>query len=63
MSIEKAFFGYVVDCDYCSEFLNCDVYDDFKSAIDMVKDKGWKIRKEDDEWVHICPVCAEKRKE
>jgi len=61
--IEKEFFGYVIECDWCSNFLNCDTYEDFRGAIDMAKDKGWKIRKDEDgEWIHICPVCAEKER-
>ena len=59
--IEKEFFGFVIECDSCSNFLNCDVYDDFYSAIHMAKDEGWKITKDEDgEWIHTCPVCAEK---
>ena len=59
--IEKEFFGFVVECDSCSNYLNCDVEDDFKEAVDMAKDKGWKVKKDQEgDWVHICPVCASK---
>ena len=60
MSIERAFFGYVIDCDFCPNFLNCDT-EFFRDAIDMAKGDGWKMRKQDDEWIHICPVCVEKK--
>lgn len=59
--IEKEFFGFVINCDECSNYLNCDVYEDFGGAIQMAKDEGWKIRKIDGEWQHFCPVCAEKK--
>jgi hypothetical protein len=26
----------------------------------MAKDNGWKIRKVDGEWIHLCSICAEK---
>jgi len=59
--IEKEFFGYVINCDKCSNYLNCDVYDDFQGAIDLAKEKGWKIRKDKNgDWEHICPVCYQK---
>jgi hypothetical protein len=25
----------------------------------MLKEEGWKIRKEDDVWIHVCPTCSE----
>jgi len=62
MGLEKEFFGYVMECDSCSNFINLDTYEDFNGAIAMAKDHGWKMEKVDDEWIHTCPVCAEKRR-
>jgi len=60
--ITKEFFGFIIDCDKCSNFLNCDTYEDFRGAIDMAKDEGWKITKDEEgDWIHLCPICAEKR--
>ena len=58
--IKKESFGYVINCDKCSNYLTCDDYDDFQLAIQKAKYNDWKIRKIDDEWIHLCPVCAEK---
>lgn len=30
---------------------------EFREFIQQLKDTGWKIRKEDDEWIHNCPSC------
>ena len=59
--IEKEFFGYVINCDKCSNYYNCECSDDFLEAVDMAKKQGWKIRKDkNDDWEHICPVCYQK---
>ena len=31
---------------------------DFYEFIQQLKDTDWKIRKEEDEWIHTCPDCA-----
>ena len=31
----------------------------FKSFIVDIKDAGWRIRKDGDEWIHLCPCCIE----
>lgn len=30
---------------------------DFRETIENAKTAGWKIRKEGDNWTHICPEC------
>lgn len=62
--IEKEFFGFIISCDKCSNYLNCDTgTDDFQGAINMAKGRGWRMRKDkDDDWEHICPVCYQKEK-
>lgn len=43
-------------CDVCDE--HYDTYtENFNEALQMVKAKGWKIKKIGDEWIHYC--CAE----
>ena len=59
MTLENVIFGFVMECDFCSEYIDLDT-DDFQEAIDMAKDYGWKIRKVDGEWVHVCPACVDK---
>ena len=62
MTIEKEFFGFVVECDRCSYYENFDT-EDFHFVIDELKQSGWKIKKDKyDNWEHICPDCQEKRK-
>ena len=60
MTLEKDTFGFVMECDSCSNYISLDTDEWFQEAIAMAKDYGWKIRKIDDEWVHVCPVCVEK---
>ena len=31
---------------------------DFAEFVQQLKDTGWRIRKDGDEWVHECPDCA-----
>jgi hypothetical protein len=31
----------------------------FLEFVRDLKEQGWKVRKEEDEWVHYCPDCAE----
>jgi len=59
MTISKDTFGMLVECDKCSEYFDVDS-DDFSDAVDELKAWGWKIRKEDDEWVHVCSSCVRK---
>ena len=62
MSIEKEWFGFVVNCDGCSDYYTHDIPEDFIGAIDAVKSYGWKMRKDDDgAWEHFCPECAKAR--
>lgn len=48
----------VVECNECG----AEEYSgtlDFRGFVYDLKKEGWKIRKEGDEWIHICPTCAE----
>ena len=55
--IERDGSEYVVSCDKCSweDFLP---YDDFYDVIDAIKCAGWRISKNDGEWLHTCPDCV-----
>lgn len=55
------FHGFVsLNCDYCDN--SVDDFDDFYEVIEYKKDKsnGWTTKKEDGEWVDICPCCSKK---
>lgn len=32
---------------------------EFMPFIDELKDKGWKIKKDGEEWTHTCPDCQD----
>lgn len=44
-------------CDECGE-LDDTRCSDFNSAFAKVKSHGWKARKVDDDWQHLCGDCA-----
>lgn len=47
----------VAECDNCGEeFLGYTL--DWYEFICDLKDEGWKIRKDVDEWLHFCPSCV-----
>lgn len=50
--------GYYVCCDYCWNDIVINQIN-FMKAIEALKMRGWKIIKENDEWLHKCPVCVE----
>jgi len=62
MTIERfeSGFGYVVHCDFCDEELYLMDSEYFQDALREMKEYGWKSRKENDEWVNICPDCLAK---
>lgn len=47
----------VAECDDCglSEYGGTL---EFKEFVQQLKDTGWKIRKEDGQWLHRCPDCV-----
>lgn len=46
-------------CDFCEE--ESQFYGEWNECIREAKEEGWKIFKADEEWVHKCPVCANKK--
>jgi hypothetical protein len=54
---------YEVSCDYCSEDIEIDSGGDWQDMIRDIKEKGWKIKKMNDEdWQHMCPDCVKNKK-
>ena len=51
-------------CDNCpeSEVFFLGPYAEFRDLIEIAKEKGWKIFKDGDEWVHYCKNCRRKVK-
>ena len=55
--IEKLEYEYyLVSCDFCSHEVELSL--EFMDVIERIKVAGWRIFKEDDEWMHKCPICA-----
>lgn len=50
---------FICYCDDCGEELAGGVEDDFRAFIAEIKAAGWKIRKDGDDWEHICPDCQQ----
>lgn len=48
----------VAECDDCGEEFPGGV-SEFNDFIQSLKDAGWRIRKDGDDWVHICTCCSE----
>lgn len=50
--------GFDVGCDDCS---NADEFETetFGDCVKEMKYAGWKIRKTDDGYKHLCPACVE----
>lgn len=44
-------------CDSCNELWHCHNSDTFEKIVQEAKKDGWKIKKIDDEWGHLCPTC------
>ena len=60
--VQKPFPEATISCDKCSFYETFDgdgEYLAWQEVIDYMKRSGWKITKEDDEWVHICPACRD----
>ncbi len=57
--IERNTFGFTATCDSCPS--GCEDIDEenFYSAIDELKKRGWKIFKRRGDWNHTCTMCAE----
>lgn len=56
----KPFNDFDIFCDFCSNSENYDTNGDFYQMIKESKQDGWRMFKENGEWIHKCPVCCEK---
>jgi hypothetical protein len=57
MMIDKEYSGYLLVCDVCDHQVK--YFDNFQDAVDYKKENGWRSRKENGEWLDICPECQE----
>ena len=55
MSIRKEGNKYVLQCDYCSNYV--DDFDDFMDAVIHKKASKWESVHIKDEWFDKCPDC------
>ena len=56
MAIEqRGEWRYVLVCDECGREVK--YFNTFDEAVEYKRDYGWKSRKEDGEWVTLCPDC------
>ena len=52
--IDKSFGTFNLICDICGDSADEPFYD-FHDAVAYKKANGWKARKEDGEWIDVCP--------
>ncbi len=55
--IDKIKGKYYLICDICGEAAK-EVFSTFDEAVDYKVDSEWISRKQDGEWVDICPDCC-----
>lgn len=60
MSIRKTAGEFVCECSECGTEEYGGIQDDFKKFVSEIKDLGWRIKKEGEEWIHLCPGCYDK---
>lgn len=47
----------VASCDECGAEYPGGVQEDFRAFVEELKRDGWQIKKDGEEWLHICPEC------
>lgn len=57
--IRKVKGELVATCTDCGEEHPGGCQDDFAAFVQEIRDAGWRIGKDGDEWWHRCPACAE----
>ena len=57
--IEKIHGVYFLICDICEDEEGAEEFPDFMEAVEYKKDDGWKSKREDGEWIDICPECQD----
>lgn len=53
--LEKS-ITFIANCDFCSEYFDTDETE-FMSAVEKMKQEGWKVFKTGGEWQHKCGAC------
>lgn len=59
MPIRKSKGEFVCECSHCGREEYGGVEGNFLNFVEHLKDEGWKIAKDGDEWTHTCPDCAD----
>ena len=54
---------FEIACDYCSENIEIDSGGDWQDMLYQIKFNGWKIKKVEDDWKHMCPLCVKEGKD
>lgn len=57
--IRKEDDEFTCDCDDCGDRYYGGVTETFTDFVSEIKENGWRIRKDGDGWLHLCPCCAE----
>ena len=58
MAIEqRGEWRYVLVCDECGREVK--YFNTFDEAVEYKRDNGWKSKKDDGEWVTLCPNCQQ----
>lgn len=55
--IRKSKGELIAICSECEAEFPGGVQDDFRAFVEELKATGWKVRKVEDEWEHVCPGC------
>lgn len=50
---------FVAECSECGAETYGGTEDDFRAFVEQIKEEGWKVRKDGEDWLHICPDCQE----
>ncbi|MCK9220937.1 MAG: hypothetical protein M0P47_12940 [Bacteroidales bacterium] len=56
----KPFNDFDVYCDFCDFCDSFDVDDNWDELMNEMKEDGWKSKKVEEEWKHMCPDCVDK---
>lgn len=56
--IDKIHGVYYLICDVC-EVESAEEFLEFDEAVEHKKDHGWRSKREDEEWIDVCPECQE----
>ena len=50
---------FILECDeVCDNRIEINNNGEWKGIVAVIKEKGWRIAKKADMWVHYCPSCV-----